>query len=63
MRTQINTLCNAVRSHSQQYGDVQVIFSKFLVQFKMTATDRLHIFVSPKTQNFNLWRGWCCRSA
>ena len=30
-------LFNFIQSHSQQYGDVQVIFFNILLQFKMTA--------------------------
>ena len=30
-----------LRSHSPQYGDVQVTFSRFFMKFKMAATDQL----------------------
>ena len=36
-------------------------FFKFLVQFKMTAKDRLHNICEPKNTKLNLWWG-CCRT-
>ena len=41
-------------STSPQYGDVQVIFFKHLLKFKMAAMDKLHIFLwAQKQKNWN----------
>ena len=46
----MSEIIQILQSHSSQYGDVQVIFSKVLLKFKMAATDQLYFFVGAKTQ-------------